>query len=179
MKEGICGLYRFKDMNDNIIYIGKANDINKRLKNHEHLSEQCYNEIATIEYTVIDNKADRDILEIYFITKLKPKYNQQSKYLEYPTLIKIDMNLYWYPISIDEYDFIKQHRLYIQHKTNSDIMGRPKIQMPDNFEQLCEEYLNGKICGRHIYEDILHVSKSTFMRRVREYKIKKQVIDNP
>lgn len=39
MKEGICGLYRFKDINDNIIYIGKANDINKRLKNHEHLSE--------------------------------------------------------------------------------------------------------------------------------------------
>ena len=37
MKTGLCGLYRFKNKQGEIIYIGKADDIHKRLKQHKHL----------------------------------------------------------------------------------------------------------------------------------------------
>ena len=46
--------YRFKDINNNIIYVGKTVDINKRMAQHfwgkGHLDKSCYKSVAVIEY---------------------------------------------------------------------------------------------------------------------------------
>ena len=94
MNKGICGLYCFKNKDGDIIYIGKADDIHARLKNHKHLCSECYEELHTIEYAIVNNKADRDILELLLISKLQPKYNQQLKYTDKPTLVITDNHNY-------------------------------------------------------------------------------------
>lgn len=171
MKTGLCGLYCFKNKAGEIIYIGKADDIHKRLKHHKHLSEECYAELNSVEYAIIDNKADRDILELLLITKLHPKYNTQLKYTEEPTLlIDSSVMLFWQKASIDEYDFIHQHQIYLNHKTNSDIIGRPKIDIQDKFIEIYPKWKNGELTAVQCFKDILKISKSTFYRRVREYE---------
>ena len=49
------------DKQGEIIYIGKADDIHKRLKQHRHLEAEQYQEVDSIEYAVVANRADRDI----------------------------------------------------------------------------------------------------------------------
>ena len=47
-------VYRFKDINDNIIYVGKtAQTLDKRIMQHftkGHLDKKCYKSIARIEH---------------------------------------------------------------------------------------------------------------------------------
>lgn len=68
-------VYRFIDKDGNIIYIGKAKDLGKRLSNHNHLKENCYKELAYIEYTSFDTECEMDFAERYYIQKLNPKHN--------------------------------------------------------------------------------------------------------
>lgn len=68
-------IYRFLDRNENIIYIGKAKNLEKRLKRHRHLSEECYIECKYVEYTCFENEDEMELAELYYIKKLKPKYN--------------------------------------------------------------------------------------------------------
>ncbi len=75
-------IYRFLDKDENIIYIGKTHDIKGRLNNHNnsgHLSSECYCECSCVQYIELSSASDRDVYEIYFINKYKPKYNKQSK----------------------------------------------------------------------------------------------------
>ena len=138
MKTGLCGLYCFKNKNNEIIYLGKADDIHKRLKTHRHLPKECYEEIEHIEYTVINNKADRDILELLFITQYKPKYNTQLKYKESPTILTDQqIMLFWNKEeNIQQYDFLNHQEKYLKTGT----VGRPKIKIPDNFPALYKQW---------------------------------------
>lgn len=68
-------IYRFINYSNEIIYIGKAKDLKKRLKNHKHLSDECYSEIWKIEYCEFNSEYDMDFAERYFIPKVSPKYN--------------------------------------------------------------------------------------------------------
>lgn len=72
-------IYRFKSKEDEIIYIGKAKDLNKRLNTHIHLPKECYEELETIEYISLKTMDDMDLAERYFISKYKPKYNEIFK----------------------------------------------------------------------------------------------------
>lgn len=170
MEKGICGLYRFKNKQNEIIYIGKADDIHARLKNHKHLCSECYEELYTIEYTIIDNKADRDILELLLISKLKPKYNKQLKYTDKPTLIiNSSVMLLWQNINPTEYNFIHQHENYLKHKTNSNIIGKPRIELPPKFYELYPIWKSGKMKAVDVMRAI-GMKTNTFYRRVKEYE---------
>jgi hypothetical protein len=71
-------IYRFKDKNENIIYIGKTKlSLERRFNSHKHLPDECYKEIEKIEYLAFNNKRDMDISERYFISKIKPTYNTE------------------------------------------------------------------------------------------------------
>lgn len=171
MKTGLCGLYCFKNKQGEIIYIGRADDIHKRLKSHEHLPEECYNEINSIEYAIVTNKADRDILETLFISQLNPKYNIKQKYNEKASLI-IDSTimLLWQKANPAEYNFIEQHQKYInKKKNNTHIKGRPKIELPDKFYDLYPRWKNGEITATSLMKEI-GLERNTFYRRVKEYE---------
>ena len=53
---------------------------------------------------------------------------------------------------------------------------KPRKELPDNFKELYTQWKSGKIKGERLYKDILHMSKSTFFRRIKEYE--QQIIDN-
>lgn len=77
-------IYRFVDKEGNIIYIGRTNDIRRRiLKEHftdnTHLPKQCYLETEKVEYTRIDNESEEVAYEAVLINKIRPKYNIQFK----------------------------------------------------------------------------------------------------
>lgn len=68
-------IYRFLDENSNVIYIGKAKNLKSRLRGHNHLSKECYDEAKKVEYISFKNENDMDFAERYFIHKENPKYN--------------------------------------------------------------------------------------------------------
>lgn len=76
-------VYRFKDNKDKVIYVGRTNNIKRRMKEHfksGHLPLKCYKEVNSIEYIACKSEADRNILEIYLINTYKPKYNKKDVY---------------------------------------------------------------------------------------------------
>ena len=42
-------IYRFKNKNQEVIYIGKTIDLENRIKKHKHLENKCYEEVETVE----------------------------------------------------------------------------------------------------------------------------------
>ncbi len=82
------GIYQYYDANDKLIYIGKAKNLSKRVKNYfnftpslapnKNLSkrlEKMVSSISSLEFIVADNEKDALILENSLIKQLKPKYN--------------------------------------------------------------------------------------------------------
>ena len=86
-------VYRFKDVSDNIIYVGKTVDMQKRMNQHfggkGHLDTKCYKSVAVIEYQKYKTESDSLIMETYYITKYTPRYNKLNQSRDIPTL-KLD-----------------------------------------------------------------------------------------
>jgi DNA polymerase-3 subunit epsilon len=81
-----CGVYYFHDARGNVIYVGKAVNIKKRIAGHftgdarEWSKSNIRNEIHHISYELTGNELIALILESQEIRKLWPKYNQAQKY---------------------------------------------------------------------------------------------------
>ena len=78
-------VYRFLDADGNIIYIGKTNNIEKRMSNQHfsssgHLTRECYVGTDSIGYAELKSDNAMRIYEIYLISKHKPLYNQEFNY---------------------------------------------------------------------------------------------------
>jgi len=79
------GCYFFKDRQQNILYIGKAKNIQKRVKTYytkKNLDLKTHNLLKTaesIDYIVTDNEVEALILENTLIKKHQPKYNISLK----------------------------------------------------------------------------------------------------
>ena len=75
------GVYQYYDINNVIIYIGKAKNLKKRVSqyfNKNKLSSKTIllvSKIYNIEYIVVDNEEDAFLLENNMIKQYKPKYN--------------------------------------------------------------------------------------------------------
>lgn len=96
------GSYQMKDKDNNIIYVGKAKNLKKRLKSYftgrvTGKTKKLVSDIADFEYIVTTSELESLILEITLIKKYNPKYNILLKddksypYIEftkekYPTL---------------------------------------------------------------------------------------------
>ena len=65
-------VYRFKDKNDNILYVGRTHDLKERFRNHQNLTD----DIVTIEYIECSTETDMVIKEIYYINLY---FNDASK----------------------------------------------------------------------------------------------------
>lgn len=81
-----CGVYYFHDARGNVIYVGKAVNIKKRIAGHftgdarEWSRARIRNEIHDISYELTGNELIALILESQEIRKLWPKYNQAQKF---------------------------------------------------------------------------------------------------
>lgn len=77
-------LYRFLNENNDVIYLGRTNDIRRRIlkehfTNNTHLCLECYKETHRVEYTQIKNESEEFAFEAILINKIRPKYNTQFK----------------------------------------------------------------------------------------------------
>lgn len=74
------GVYLFKNKNNNVIYIGKAKNIKKRVssyfvKNQPDKTQFILKEAVLAEYVITDSELEALLLECNLIKKHKPKYN--------------------------------------------------------------------------------------------------------
>ncbi len=83
------GVYIFKNKKDKIIYIGKAKDLNKRIRSYfqnkknyglqDYKTNLFFEKINKIDYIVTDSEVEALILESNLIKKNRPQYNVELK----------------------------------------------------------------------------------------------------
>ena len=95
------GVYRYYDSEGNVIYVGKAKDLNKRVAQYfvpaERLTRKTavmVSKIADAQYTVVDSEADALLLENNLIKQFKPRYN---------ILLKDSKTYPWICVSTDDF----------------------------------------------------------------------------
>ncbi len=95
------GVYRYYDSEGNVIYVGKAKDLHKRVAQYfvpaERLTRKTavmVSKIADAEYTVVESEADALLLENNLIKQFKPRYN---------ILLKDSKTYPWICVSNDEF----------------------------------------------------------------------------
>lgn len=79
------GCYLFKDKNDNVIYVGKAKNLKKRISNYNRnydsgiKTKYLIKNVSSIDFVITDNEIEAFILENTLIKKYQPKYNINLK----------------------------------------------------------------------------------------------------
>ncbi|MCB0513409.1 MAG: excinuclease ABC subunit UvrC [Bacteroidetes bacterium] len=79
------GVYKYKDKNDVIIYVGKAKNLKKRVssyftkEDHPVKTKLLVKQIQKIEYTIVNTEKDALLLENSLIKQLQPKFNINLK----------------------------------------------------------------------------------------------------
>ena len=95
------GVYRYYDAGGNVIYVGKAKDLHKRVAQYfvspDRLTRKTaimVSKIADAQYSVVDSEADALLLENNLIKQYKPRYN---------ILLKDSKTYPWICVSADEF----------------------------------------------------------------------------
>lgn len=107
------GCYLWKNVHNQIIYIGKAKNLKKRTnqyfnKAHNYRISKLVSEIADVDYIVVQNENESLILENNLIKEHKPQYN---------ILLKEGSNSYPYIVVTDEkYPRILYTRVFGRYK---------------------------------------------------------------
>jgi len=92
------GVYIMKNIRKNVIYVGKAKDLKKRVssyfnkKNQDLKTAVLLQKIIDIEFIVTKSELEALILECNLIKKFKPRYNILLKDDKSFPFIKIDLN---------------------------------------------------------------------------------------
>jgi len=137
------GCYLFKNSKDNVIYIGKAKNLKKRIKNYfknndlDIKTQTLLKYASNLDFVVTDSEEEALILENTLIKKYQPKYNIRLKdakshsYLlltkeEYPRVIidrwKRGKGTFFGPfISAQERDYIL-YFLSIAHAYHTSVL---------------------------------------------------------
>jgi excinuclease UvrABC nuclease subunit len=76
------GIYRMYNNSDEIIYVGKSQDLHRRI--HQHVGKDTntayfMDEVKGIEWTTESDPVFRHLLEAIFIAYYRPKYNDEVK----------------------------------------------------------------------------------------------------
>ncbi len=104
------GVYKYLDINDKIIYIGKAKNLKKRISSYFNKNQSnnkvriLLSKIVEIKYIVVDTESDALLLENNLIKKYQPKYN---------ILLKDDKSYPWIVIRNEAFPRIHSTRTLV------------------------------------------------------------------
>lgn len=102
----IAGVYFFKDVAERVIYVGKAKNLKKRVKNHFQKPDQhsfdFVSQIADIDFIQTSSEKEALLLEQQFIKKLQPRWNVEWK---------DDKNYFYIALSNEQFP-----RVYLTHQ---------------------------------------------------------------
>ena len=79
------GIYKYFNENNELIYVGKAKQLRKRVSSYFNKTQQSFKtlelvkRITKIEFTIVDSEQDALLLENSLIKEYKPKYNINLK----------------------------------------------------------------------------------------------------
>ena len=162
MAEGY--VYRFKNAQGEILYIGKSLSLVSRMSSHVHLSENCYKEVCFVEYTVFDTVDDAIFAESYYISKIKPVYNT----------LMIDRNITFSISELEDRDWHDASFL-VEKKKKENELGKKKIDKKD------KNYINNEIINHYPYENTsllakrLGMSKTALRKKASRLGVKRGV----
>lgn len=80
-----AGIYKYFDKNKELIYVGKAKDLRKRVSSYftktftSYKTHELVQRIHTLEFTIVDSEQDAFLLENALIKQFQPKYNINLK----------------------------------------------------------------------------------------------------
>ncbi len=103
------GVYFFKDRAQNVIYIGKAKNVKKRVESHfarGGSSFNFYSRVRSVDCVQTRSEKEALILESALVKKLQPKYNIE---------LKDDKNFFFVAISHDTVP-----RIYLTHQPHKE-----------------------------------------------------------
>ncbi|WP_407354805.1 excinuclease ABC subunit UvrC [Methanolobus sp. WCC5] len=96
---GLPGVYLMKDISGDVIYVGKAKSLDKRVRQYfqsgKNLSPKTVTlvrHIDDIEYIITDSEIDALVLEANLIKKYRPRYNVRLKDDKRYPYVKITIN---------------------------------------------------------------------------------------
>ena len=162
------GVYHFYDDNDNIIYIGKAKDLKRRVssyfsKNHTRLkTKKLVSKIVDIKCIIVETEIDALLLENNLIKKHQPRYN---------ILLKDDKSYPWICIKKESFPRVFQTRNVV--KDGSEYFG-PYMStyvvnvLLDFFSELF--YDNGFDPDSYINRNLKEKSEEKYNRVISEIK---------
>ncbi|MCA9819834.1 MAG: GIY-YIG nuclease family protein, partial [Nitrosarchaeum sp.] len=116
------GIYLMKDSDNQIIYIGKAKNLRKRVKSYftktqNYKTQKLVENIRDIEFVLTDNENEAFLLESNMIKKYRPRFNIELK----------DQQRYTYLRISDE----KYPRLLVTRRTrDGKFLGKGKVFGP-------------------------------------------------
>ena len=106
------GVYRYYDAEGNVIYVGKAKDLHKRVAQYfvapERLTRKTavmVSKIADAEFTVVESEADALLLENNLIKQFEPRYN---------ILLKDSKTYPWICVSNDDFPKVFLTRKFVK-----------------------------------------------------------------
>jgi len=106
------GIYQFFDKSGQVIYIGKAKNLKKRVSSYfgkkkfeSYKIKVLVNKISNIEYTIVNNEPDALLLENNLVKKLQPRYN---------IMLKDDKTFPWICIKNETFPRVFSTRTVIQ-----------------------------------------------------------------
>ena len=113
------GCYLMKDKDNNIIYVGKAKNLKRRVNSYFNKvqtgkTKALVDNICSFEYIVTNSEVECLILEINLIKKYNPKYN---------ILLKDDKTYPYIVLTNDKYPTLKIVRSKNRKKINGKVFG--------------------------------------------------------
>ena len=172
------GVYIMRDKFDNIIYVGKAISLKRRVKQYfrkNNKTKRIENMVATVdhfEYIVTDNEAEALILECNLIKENRPKFNVLLKDDKTYPYIKIDVKSD-YPAVIVTRKILNDGAKYFGPYANPGaareminfIKERFKIRQCKNFRSKDRACLNYHI-GKCLAPCMGYVSKEDYRKQI-------------
>ena len=174
------GVYVMKDIEDNIIYVGKAISLKNRVRQYFRKNnktariEKMVSLIDHFEYIVVDNEAEALILECNLIKKNQPKFNVLLKDDKTYPYIKVDVKSD-FPNVIITRKLINDGSKYFGPYANPGaakemvdfIKNRYKIRQCRNFKSNTRPCLNYHI-KRCLAPCVGYVSKEEYKKQIDE-----------
>ncbi|MBU5255135.1 excinuclease ABC subunit UvrC [Tissierella praeacuta] len=146
------GVYIMKAQNDEIIYVGKAISLRKRVrqyfqsgKNNPPKVNAMVKHISEFEYIIVDNEIEALILEANLIKKYKPKYN---------ILLRDDKQYPYIKVTVNEsYPRVMKTRKVV--KDGAKYFGPyPSVYAVNDSIEIIRSLYPLRTCNRNLEKDI-------------------------
>ena len=146
------GVYRYYDAEGNVIYVGKAKDLHKRVAQYfvspERLTRKTavmVSKIADAQYTVVESEADALLLENNLIKQFKPRYN---------ILLKDSKTYPWICVTAEEFPRVMLTRRLV--KDGSRYFGPySSVVHARNLEEFIHSVYPLRTCKHKITSDVI------------------------